>query len=240
MREPTNNDGRLLRGQRSREKVLAAAIQLASTQGLHGLSFGVLADLVDTPKSSISALFRTKEKLQLVTVEYAAEVFTEAVIRRVDQSESAADRLSQLGEYWFDYLDSDTFEGGCFFLAAAAEMDGRPGAVRDSVVVANRRWLDFLTQAVGDVFADQHISDQGSSAAEDVDSNRRSSNLDEEVAEVAFRLNSAGLASNFAKQLLGDNRAISRGRRSWQAEVSKLEEVASLKEPDLDNYLNCK
>ena len=53
-------------------------------------------------------------------------------------------RLLALGDAWFGYLASDIFAGGCFLCAASAEMDGRPGPVRDAVAAVMREWIAVL------------------------------------------------------------------------------------------------
>ena len=40
------------------------------------------------------------------------------------------------------------FPGGCFFAAAAAELDTRPGRVRDRVVATLRDWVGLFEEAV--------------------------------------------------------------------------------------------
>ena len=40
------------------------------------------------------------------------------------------------------------FRGGCFFAAASAEFDSRPGAVRDRIVDATKAWLAALQEEV--------------------------------------------------------------------------------------------
>jgi hypothetical protein len=44
------------------------------------------------------------------------------------------------------YLEREVFSGGCFFAAAAAEFDGRPGPVRDRLRDGQAAWLDELAK----------------------------------------------------------------------------------------------
>ena len=37
--------------------------------------------------------------------------------------------LLSLTDAWLDYMESEVFRGGCFFVATAAELGGRPGPV---------------------------------------------------------------------------------------------------------------
>ena len=48
-----------------------------------------------------------------------------------------------------DYLGADVFEGGCFWSAVGAEVDDRPGPVRDAVRELLRAWLDELARHAG-------------------------------------------------------------------------------------------
>jgi AcrR family transcriptional regulator len=126
-------DGRRVRGDQSRRAVLQRAVQIASTDGLEGLSIGRLALEVSASKSGVATLFGSKEQLQLATVEAARTIFIEAVIAPARGQARGLARVAALARGWLDYSSSRVFEGGCFFLAAAAEFDSRPGTVRDAV-----------------------------------------------------------------------------------------------------------
>ena len=57
------------KGERSRTAILTAAAQLATTYGLHGLSIGELAAHLGMSKSGLYAHFKSKEELELATIE---------------------------------------------------------------------------------------------------------------------------------------------------------------------------
>src|SRR4249919_1391124 len=67
-------------GERSRQRILEAAAQLATVQGLDRLSIGELAAHIGMSKSGLYAHFRSKEELQLATIDAAEVLFDEAVI----------------------------------------------------------------------------------------------------------------------------------------------------------------
>ncbi|WP_406238773.1 hypothetical protein [Nocardia sp. NBC_01009] len=75
-------DRRRQRGTRSRQFITRHAVDIASLDGLGGISFGRLADDLGISKPGIQTLFRTKESLQLATVETAREVFVGAWLHR--------------------------------------------------------------------------------------------------------------------------------------------------------------
>src|SRR5689334_10428276 len=69
------------RGLRTREAILARAVDVASVQGLEGLTVGSLAEQLRMSKSGLFAHFGSKEELQLATVEKARLMFIEQVTR---------------------------------------------------------------------------------------------------------------------------------------------------------------
>src|SRR5262249_39705818 len=71
------------KGQASRENILLAAAKLATTKGLDGLSIGDLAAEVGMSKSGLYAHFKSKEDLELATIEMAATIFDREVLRPV-------------------------------------------------------------------------------------------------------------------------------------------------------------
>lgn len=143
----TITDGRRARGDVSRQAVTAVAVDLATVNGLDGLSIGGLAAAVGRSKAGIAGLFGSKEELQLATIAAAAEIFGRTVISPALQAPAGLPRLRALVDAWLDYSESRVFTGGCFFAAATAEFRSRPGAVRDAVAADMRTWLEFVAEA---------------------------------------------------------------------------------------------
>lgn len=139
-----STDGRRERGARSRKAVTRRAVDIASVDGLDGLSFGRLADELGISKAGIQTLFRTKERLQLATVEAALAVFLDAVIRPSASVPEGAQRLRALIEHWTEYAAEPLLPGGCFWTANLAEFDSRPGPIRDALTEQNKAWLAVL------------------------------------------------------------------------------------------------
>ena len=129
------------KGERTRQTILEAAVDIASVAGLEGLTIGQLATKLSMSKSGLFAHFGSKEELQLATVEAARSVFIREVIEPTFAAERGLARLWQLCDAWFSYVSSKVFRGGCFFAAAAAEFDSRPGPVRDRIAAIMKEWL---------------------------------------------------------------------------------------------------
>ncbi len=190
-------DGRRARGARTREAVLAEAVQLASVEGLEGLSIAHLAARLGIAKSSVHASFGSKEALQVAVIAHTRDILVELVIAPALKTPAGLQRLFALGEGWMSYLERKTFEGGCVLSSASLEMDGRPGLARDAVAAVMREWLDLLEDNI------IRGIEKGEIAA------------DSRPAQLAFELNAVGMATNWQSQLFGDALSYETGRAGW-------------------------
>jgi AcrR family transcriptional regulator len=144
----TVTDGRRARGDVSRQAVMAVAVDLATIDGLDGLTIGGLASAVSMSKGGIAGLFGSKEELQLATISTAADIFQRTVIAPALTAPAGLPRLRALIESWLDYSANRVFPGGCFFAAVTAEYRSRPGPVRDAVAANLLNWHTFLAEAI--------------------------------------------------------------------------------------------
>lgn len=141
---PEVTDGRLLRGARARRAITRHAVDVASAEGLNGLSLGRLATDLDLSKSGIQTLFRSKENLHLATVEAASDLFLDAVVRPARSASPGVARLRALVENWIAYAEEPLFTGGCFWSANLPDFDSRPGPVRDALARQREDWQNLL------------------------------------------------------------------------------------------------
>ncbi len=144
-------------GRRSRDAILDTAARLATVEGLDGLSIGGLAEQTGMSKSGLYAHFKSKEELQLATVNRAEEIFDEEVRRGAQAYPEGLPRLWALIDAFLSHLERKVFPGGCFFAAVAAEYDTHPGRVREQIVAFTDGWVGELAgeaakaQLAGDV-----------------------------------------------------------------------------------------
>jgi AcrR family transcriptional regulator len=188
--------GRKAQGEETRKAILEAAVHIASAEGLEGLTIGRLATELSMSKSGLFAHFGSKEDLQVATVEAARSIFIREVIRPSFAGEHGLLDLWHLCDTWLSYVESGVFRGGCFFAAAAAEFDSRPGAVRDRIAEIMKEWLATLRRAV----------------AEAQTAGELKSEID--PTQMAFEFNALELGANWAFQLYGDKQAFSRAREA--------------------------
>jgi AcrR family transcriptional regulator len=136
------------RAVRTRAEILKRAVDIASAEGLEGLSIGRLASELEMSKTGVFAHFGSKEELQLATVNAAKEIFLTEIVAPALKHQPGISRLSAFLDGWLSYVERIVFRGGCFFAAASAEFDSRPGVVRDKIVELTRAWVMALEEEV--------------------------------------------------------------------------------------------
>jgi AcrR family transcriptional regulator len=198
------------RGARTREAILARAVDIASGQGLEGLTVGSLADELKMSKSGLFAHFGSKEELQLAVIETARQIFIEKVTRPAIAERKGMPRLWGLLEHWLNLVEEKTFSGGCFFSAASFEFDSRRGPVRDRIAAIMHEWIGVITRAVYEAQKAGHLDPK-------VDPTR-----------LAFEIHALAMGAHWAHQLLDDKHAYSRARTTV---LEKLRAVATPKCP---------
>jgi AcrR family transcriptional regulator len=141
------------KGERTRAAILDRAVDLASVEGLEGLTIGRLASDLRMSKSGLFRHFGSKQDLQLATVGAARDRFVAMVIEPATQAPDGGPRLRAMAEHYLDYLHS--FPGGCFWGATASEFDDRPGPVRDAIAASLDAWMaELVRQATAAGVAD--------------------------------------------------------------------------------------
>jgi AcrR family transcriptional regulator len=196
MNPPAKPETRPRKGVRTRESILRAAVDLASVEGLEGLTIGRLADELKMSKSGLFAHFGSKEELQLATIEMARQIFVDHIVRPALAEPEGIRRLLSLCHGWLRHVEGRVFKGGCFFTAASLEFDGRTGPVRDAIAGAMKAWLATLARAVEGAKKARHLK----------------SSVNPE--QFAFEIYSLAMGANWALQLLDDQSAMKKAREN--------------------------
>jgi AcrR family transcriptional regulator len=193
-RTQTQARGRGRESRRTRAAILERAVDLASIEGLEGLTIGRLASELRMSKSGLFGHFGSKEELQLATIEDASARFIGEVIDPALAEPEGEPRLRALCTRYIDYLERGVFAGGCFFGAASIEFDDRPGPVGDRVRDAVGAWVGYLeAQAAAAGAHDPKL--------------------------VAFELHALGQGANSAFRLFGDSDIFVRARKAIGAVI---------------------
>jgi AcrR family transcriptional regulator len=188
------------KGDITRTAILDRATNLASQVGLTGLTIGRLADELDLSKSGLFGHFQSKEALQIQVLDHAAQTFIDQVVRPALAEPRGTPRLRALFERWLAW--DDALPGGCVFVAAASELDDRPGSVRDRLIELQRQWLDTLATSFRKAIDAGHVAP------------------DADPAQFAQDLYGVMLARHHHARLLGDPDAERRARRAFDALLS--------------------
>ena len=143
-------------GRRSRETILRQAAQLATVEGLDGLSISRLAEAAGMSKSGLFAHFDSKQELQLATIDAESALFAEQVVAAVAAAAGPLERIEQLAENYLRWVEA-SYPGGCFFASLVSEMDTHPGPVRDRALQFMDDWLRLLESAVREAQGDGEI-----------------------------------------------------------------------------------
>jgi AcrR family transcriptional regulator len=189
-------------GERSRKAILREAGQLATVEGISGLSISRLAGAVGMSKSGLFAHFGSKEELQVATIEAARAVFTEQVVEPALTAPTGLERLRHLGENFLRYVEGGLYPGGCFFASVAAEMAMRPGPVRDGAVQVLDEFSRHVERAVRDAQAEGAI------------------NASEDAEQLAFDLNAYLSLANAQFALSQRSAPIDRARRALKGRIA--------------------
>lgn len=186
------------KGELTRQTILDHATGLASQLGLDGLTIGRLSQDLELSKSGLFAHFRSKEALQLDVLQHAEERFTEVVIRPALKARRGEPRLRALFEGWLAWAQASPLPGGCLFVAAATELDDRPGPLRDRLVRSQRDWLDVIANVFRTGVSEGHF--------------RRGADPE----QFAHDLYGVMLAFHHATRLMRDPQAEARARRGFE------------------------
>ncbi|WP_411138655.1 TetR/AcrR family transcriptional regulator [Streptomyces sp. C10] len=182
--------------QATRSRILGRAAEIASEEGLDGITIGRLAEELEMSKSGVHKHFGTKETLQISTLDKAFVDFWHRVVEPALAEPPGLRRLRAVCANSVDYLEAPLLPGGCLMTAALTEYDGRPGRVRDAVAEMWSRWREQLRADLTTAVENGELP-----AGFDID-------------QALFEIVAAGLALNAAMQLQHDRAAAGRARRA--------------------------
>lgn len=135
------------KGEQTRAGILDTAVQLAATDGFAALTIGVLAEKTGLSKSGLFAHFGSKEDLQIATLDEATRRYNAVAFVPALAATRGLARLSALAENWLMWTERSGLIA-CPMMAALAEFDDKPGAVRDRLVEHMQRMHEQIMRAV--------------------------------------------------------------------------------------------
>jgi AcrR family transcriptional regulator len=182
-------------GERSHHAILRGATELATLEGLEGLSIAGLADHIGMSKSGLYAHFDSKEELQLAAIEEALEIFDREVTQPALEHPAGVARVVGMADAYLSYLDRRVFPGGCFFAAAGAEFATREGRVKQRLEEFAAEGMRALAETIREAQARGEVDPHA------------------DPEQLAFEIDALLHGANSAFLLSGEREVLERARR---------------------------
>ena len=190
-------------GQDTRLKLLERGHALASEVGLQGLSLGQLAGDVGISKAGIYAHFDSKDDLLRGVLARAVELFVEEGVEPALAKPRGEPRLRALFEAWLAWTEASPVPGGCIFISSAAELDDRPGPLRDYLVEVQGEWAGTLRTAAAAAREEGHFRG------------------DLDPRQMVFEIYSIILGFHYFRRLFRDEKAAARARYAFESLMAR-------------------
>ncbi len=144
------------KGEQTRATILETALELASRDGLEGLTIGVLADRIGMSKSGVFAHFGSREDLQIGVLRLYNHQFEQDVFYPSIREPRGLPRLQSLFRRWVDRVSLE-IASGCIYISGAEEYDDRPGPIRDQLLDMVDTWQRALQRAAQQAIDAGHL-----------------------------------------------------------------------------------
>ncbi|WJF90703.1 TetR/AcrR family transcriptional regulator [Paraburkholderia bonniea] len=145
------------KGEQTRVAILDAALELASREGLEGLTIGVLAERMQMSKSGVFAHFGSREDLQVEVVREYHRRFEEEVFFPSLGEARGLPRLRAMISRWIEKRIHEVTTG-CIYISGAVEYDDRAdNPVREQLVSSVNIWRAALLRAIAQAVAEGHL-----------------------------------------------------------------------------------
>ena len=135
------------KGELTRAAILDVALELASREGLEGLTIGLLADKMNMSKSGVFAHFGSREDLQMEVLKLYHHRFEQEVFFPSVKEARGIPRLQAMYARWIKRVSVE-IASGCIYISGAVEYDDRPGPIREELVSMVRAWQGALLRCV--------------------------------------------------------------------------------------------
>lgn len=202
----------LQKGQQTRAAILDAALGLASSMGLEGLSIGALAEVTHMSKSGVFAHFGSREELQISVIREYHRKFEDEIFFPAIREPRGLPRLRALFDRWVKRVSVE-IDSGCIYISGAVEFDDRPGPVRDALAAMVKSWHAALERAIRIAIEEGHLRP------------------DTDALQMLFEIHGLILALHHDARFLRQTGAIERAKRAFERIVSDYAVPADIARP---------
>ncbi len=194
---PPRDTRAVQKGQQTKATIVDAALGLATQIGLEGLSIGAVAEVAHMSKSGVFAHFGSREELQLSVIREYHDRFETEVFAPILTAPRGVPRLRQLFANWTQRTSAE-IDSGCLYISGAAELDDRPGPVRDALARSVKTWLKAVHRTVVQAREEGHLA------------------ADTDAEQMVFEVHGLILALQYDARFLRSSKSLARTLRGFE------------------------
>ena len=133
----------MLKGEQTRQRIIAKAAPLFNRRGFDGCSMQDISAATGLEKGSLYSHFATKEELAVAAFDYAWAKTCSARVGNLDQEPNSVDKLRL---HIVTFISKPSFAGGCPMLNTILDADDGNAILRLRAEGAMRSWVGHLAE----------------------------------------------------------------------------------------------
>ena len=123
------------KGSRTRHKIITESLQLFSVKGYYNTSVSDILAVCGLTKGGLYGHFASKEDIWYAVYDEAVSIWKGIVFNGIRSNSDPLKRIEKFIENDMrNYLGSDVFEGGCFFLNMLVELSGQSASMSKQIL----------------------------------------------------------------------------------------------------------
>ena len=123
------------KGIQTRRKIVTESLQLFSVKGYYNTSVSDILAVSGLTKGGLYGHFASKEDIWYAVYEEAVSIWKGIVFKGIRNNSDPLKRIEKFIENDMrDYLGTDVFEGGCFFLNMLVELSGQSASMSKQIL----------------------------------------------------------------------------------------------------------
>ncbi|MBE9543397.1 MAG: TetR/AcrR family transcriptional regulator, partial [Proteobacteria bacterium] len=123
------------KGTRTRRNIIEKSLQLFSVKGYYNTSVSDILEATDLTKGGLYGHFASKEDIWYAVYDEAVRIWKGIVFKRIRNNTDPLKRIEKFIENDMrDYLGTDVFDGGCFFLNMLVELSGQSASMSKQIL----------------------------------------------------------------------------------------------------------
>lgn len=123
------------KGIQTRRNIIGKSLQLFSVKGYYNTSISEILDATGLTKGGLYGHFASKEDIWYAVYDEAVSIWKNIVFKGIRNNSDPLKRIEKFIENDIeDYLGSDVFDGGCFFLNMLVELSGQSAPMSKQIL----------------------------------------------------------------------------------------------------------